>query len=286
MGPPRWQPIIEGEINAMHNKPPVRLIACDIDGTLLQNGAKHISPEIFEEIHRLEALGILFCPASGRQYHSLRQLFAPAADKLPYLCENGAILYGPGNPGPVLGKTVMDRALAEELSWEILAIPGCEVLISGANTSYLCPKEDDIEGVIRDFTGNNIQLVPRPEAVPEDIIKVSSYCRFGAAEMEPVLAPRWSQHFRTAVAGDKWLDFTLADKGSGLEQLCAALDLALEEVMAFGDNFNDVPMLRRAGRPWLMASAAPELRAQFPSQCQRVEEVLCKISIDKLPETE
>ena len=95
----------------MHNKPPVRLIACDIDGTLLQNGAKHISPEIFEEIHRLEALGILFCPASGRQYHSLRQLFAPAADKLPYLCENGAILYGPGNPGPVLGKTVMDRAM-------------------------------------------------------------------------------------------------------------------------------------------------------------------------------
>ena len=261
----------------MHEKPPVRLIACDIDGTLLQKGARNISPEIFQEIDRLEQRGVLFCPASGRQYHSLRQLFAPVADRLPYLCENGAIAYGPGNPGPVLHKTVMDRAPAEELCWEILAVPGCEVLISGANTSYLCPKEDDIEGVIRDFTGNNIQLVPRPEDVPEDIIQVSAYCRFGAAEMEPVLAPRWSQRFRPAVAGARWLDFTLADKGTGLEQLCAALGVALEEVAAFGDNFNDVPMLRRAGRSWLMAGAAAELRAEFPSQCQRAEEVLCKI---------
>ena len=80
-----------------------------------------------------------------------------------------------------------------------------------------------------------------------------------------------------ALAGAAWLDFTLADKGTGLEQLCAALGVALEEVAAFGDNFNDVPMLRRAGRSWLMAGAAAELRAEFPSQCQRVEEVLCKI---------
>ena len=69
----------------MHEKPPVRLIACDIDGTLLQKGARNISPEIFQEIDRLEQRGVLFCPASGRQYHSLRQLFAPVADRVPYL---------------------------------------------------------------------------------------------------------------------------------------------------------------------------------------------------------
>ena len=58
----------------------IRLIASDIDGTLLHNGAAEIDPVIFEEIHRLKQKGILFCPASGRQYHSLRRLFAPAAD--------------------------------------------------------------------------------------------------------------------------------------------------------------------------------------------------------------
>ena len=108
----------------MHEKPPVRLIACDIDGTLLQKGARNISPEIFQEIDRLEQRGVLFCPASGRQYTSLRRLFAPVADRVPFLCENGAVVYGPGSPGPILSKTVMDRRLSEELCADMLALPG------------------------------------------------------------------------------------------------------------------------------------------------------------------
>ena len=122
----------------------IRLIASDIDGTLLHNGAAEIDPVIFEEIHRLKQKGILFCPASGRQYTSLRRLFAPAADELTYLCENGAVLFGPGNPGRLLGKTVMERERALALAHQIMDIPECEVLISGVNTSYLCPKKGDV----------------------------------------------------------------------------------------------------------------------------------------------
>ena len=53
----------------------IRLIASDIDGTLLLNGATEIPQEIFYQIDCLERKGILFCPASGRQYSSLRKLF-------------------------------------------------------------------------------------------------------------------------------------------------------------------------------------------------------------------
>ena len=77
----------------------IRLIASDIDGTLLLNGATEIPQEIFYQIDRLERKGILFCPASGRQYSSLRKLFAPVADRVPFLCENGAVVYGPGKIG-------------------------------------------------------------------------------------------------------------------------------------------------------------------------------------------
>ena len=59
-----------------------------------------------------------------------------------------------------------------------------------------------------------------------------------------------------------------------MKRLCHALGVAPEEVMAFGDNFNDVPMLELAGSPWLMAGAAEELRRRFPRQCRRVEDVL------------
>ena len=71
---------------------------------------------------------------------------------------------------------------------------------------------------------------------------------------------------------DKYL--AEANKGTGLRQLCKALDVKPEEVMAFGDNFNDLPMLEAAGCPYIMDNAAPELRAKFPNHCRRVEDVL------------
>lgn len=253
----------------------VRLVASDIDGTLLRNGAMEISPELFEHIRRLEREGVLFCPASGRQYQSLRRLFAPVADRIPFLCENGAAVYGPGSPGPVWSKTVMDRALAEELSRDILALPQAEVLISGVNTSYLCPKGPDFEAHIRWFTGNNVCLAASPEEVPEDIIKVSAYCPQALEEVQAALCPKWESRFRAAVAGEAWLDFTLADKGTGMEQLCRRLNISLDQVAAFGDNFNDVPMLSLVGRPYIMDTAHPQLKERFPT-CSSVEEALKK----------
>lgn len=252
----------------------IRLVASDIDGTLLTGGASAIPGEIFEHIRRLERRGILFCPASGRQYSSLRRLFAPVADRVPYLCENGAVVFGPG--GAVLGKTPMPRAEAEAICRDILETEGCEVLISGADTSYLCPKGPDIEGHIRWFVGNNTAILAAPGEVPEEIVKVSAYCAAGTEAIPAWLAEKW-RAFNPAVAGREWLDFTLADKGTGLEQLCAALGIAPAEVMAFGDNWNDVPMLALAGEPWLMETADAPLLARFPNHCAAVAEILKKL---------
>lgn len=252
----------------------IRLIASDIDGTLLQAGQRNIDPVIFQEIRRLRRAGILFCPASGRQYGSMRRLFAPIADEVHYLCENGAVVYGPGSPGPVLGKTPMDRALALELCQAILEEPDCEVLISGDNISYLCPKQQDFVDHMRYFVGNNVTIIPSPEDIQEDILKVAAYCRRGAEAERPRLAPRWENRCRVAIAGWEWLDFNQTDKGAGLRQLCAALDIGLDQVMAFGDSGNDLAMLELAGRPYLMDNAAPELRTRFPHHCRRVEDIL------------
>ena len=184
------------------------------------------------------------------------------------------MVYGPGSPGPILSKTVMDRRLSEALCADILALPGVEVLISGADTSYLCPKAADLEDQIRWFLGKRTAVLPAPADVPEDIIKVSAYCPDGLEAVREALFPKWERHFRCAVAGAVWLDFTLADKGLGVQKLCEALGISTEEVMAFGDNYNDVSMLERVGRPYLMEGAAPELRARFSTRCRTVAEVL------------
>lgn len=255
----------------------IRLIACDIDGTLLHGNEAEIAPRVFQEIDRLAAKGIWFCPASGRQYSSLRRLFHPAADRLYYVCENGAVVFGPGNPGPLLAKTAMDRRLAEELCRDILAVDQCEVLVSGVDTSYLCPKCPDVVDHVRYFVGNRVALSSRPEDIPEDMVKVSAYCRQGAAAVEPLLAPKWRAHFQVAVAGEKWLDFTLADKGTGIRALCGALGLSLDHVMAIGDNYNDLPMLELAGAPYIMENAVEDLRRRFPRHCTRVEDLLATL---------
>lgn len=249
----------------------ISLIACDIDGTLLHGGERQIAPAVFSQIRRLMDKGIAFCPASGRQYGSLQRLFAPLGPEMYCLCENGAAIFGPG--GRLLSKTPLPRDLALGLCHEILEVEDCEVLISGENTSYLCPKGPDFEEHIRWFTGNNICRVPAPEAVPEDIIKVSAYCPENLEGTRAALVPRWEKRFHAAVAGEAWLDFTLADKGTGLRQLCRILDISAGQVMAFGDNFNDAPMLRLAGHPYIMDTAHPQLREEF-SVCSSVEEIL------------
>ena len=60
----------------------IKLIASDLDGTLLQNGAQELNPEIYDLILALKERGIHFAAASGRQYASERNLFKPIADEI------------------------------------------------------------------------------------------------------------------------------------------------------------------------------------------------------------
>lgn len=253
----------------------IKLIASDIDGTLLQNGETAISERFFIQARRLRNQGIALCAASGRQYSSLKNLFAPVAEGMYFLCENGAVVYGPG--AELLSKTVIDRALSLELCRDILAIPDCEVLISGTNMSYLCPKTQDYIDHIRYFVGNNTTVLSAPQDMPEDFVKISAYYRPGATVIEPLLAPKWKDTFQVAVAGECWLDFTLADKATGIRALCTALNIDPKDTMAFGDNYNDIPMLDAVGHPYLMSSAAQPLRQRYGTQCARPEDVLEKL---------
>ena len=60
----------------------IKLIASDIDGTLVKDGTLAIDREYMDVIRRLLDKGIIFVACSGRQYRSERKLFAPVADRL------------------------------------------------------------------------------------------------------------------------------------------------------------------------------------------------------------
>lgn len=256
----------------------IKLIASDIDGTLIPYGQSQLPPELFSLIHRLREAGVLFCPASGRQYHSLRWLFAPVADELCFLSENGGVVFGPGGEdAPILSKTPFPWEVAMSLCRDIVAQPGCQALISGERMGYVYG--EDRTGLIRHLEqefGSKILFVGAPEDIHEDIVKISAYCPDGPEKVAAAMGPKWGD-WNMAIAGPIWLDFGIADKGTGVRGLCEALGITLEETAAFGDNWNDKAMLESVGHPYLMETADPALRALFPQQCSNVLTVLEEI---------
>ena len=99
----------------------IKLIASDIDGTLIPDSTPNLYPEIVEEIKSLTDRGILFCGASGRQLASIRSVFREVEDKICYIAENGAHLYYKGK----------DRSMRGRLWNSSAALAG--------NTNLLCP---------------------------------------------------------------------------------------------------------------------------------------------------
>ena len=66
----------------------------------------------------------------------------------------------------------------------------------------------------------------------------------------------------------------LCQQGLGVRSICKTLDIALADVMAFGDNYNDVSMLDIVGVPYIMDGAAAPLREMYPNHTPRPEDVL------------
>lgn len=255
----------------------IKLIASDLDGTLLQEYGAKCSAELFELIRALEKKGVYFVPASGRQYPNLQRLFEPVDDKVMYLCENGALVMHLDQP---LTKNVFEDALALELCHAVMEQPECEVLISGERTSYVIPKDESYVRYIRDEVGNHITIIDAPERIEEPIMKVSYYTK---REYRDVVGERLGQRFAgkclMVTSGNEWVDFAPlgTSKGSALAVIGEKLGIAPEEMAAFGDNENDRTMLEFVGHPFIMESCNPSIRDIPGKRCRRVEEELKKI---------
>lgn len=256
----------------------IKLIASDLDGTLLRGQSKSCNPEVFPLIRELAARGVYFVPASGRQYPSLQKLFAPVKEEIIYLCENGSLVM---HTNQVLLKRQFEDSLAMNLCHAVLEHPDCEVSISGERTSYLIPKSGSFVSYMRDEVGNKICIIDGPWRIEEPIIKVSYYTSEekrdevteyfkGLFDKEPCLL---------VTSGNQWVDFAPQDtsKGSALQVIGEKLGILPEEMAAFGDNENDRTMLNLVGHPYLMEECNKTMEDLKVLRCTRVEDTLREI---------
>lgn len=251
----------------------IRLVATDLDGTLLENGG--VLPDgIFPMILRLKEAGIAFAACSGRQYTNLRRLFRPVADDMMFICENGALcVRGDGT----FDTTPIPAAYTEEIMHDILS-EGMNLLVSGTRSAYIPDRNRDFSDDIIYRLRNTVTILRDLDELPEQPIKISGMIRADRmADVSARLQVKWSGILSCVVAGPEWLDFTVADKGTGLKKLLNSLGIRPEDAAAFGDAFNDEAMLDLVGHPYIMRNAVPEMKKPGYVECDKVLPVLERI---------
>ena len=197
--------------------------------------------------------------ASGRQYQSLRWLFAPVADRIAYICENGALAMYRGEA--IVTKT-MPRDLALKMAGEMAELEGCEPFVSGVERCYLLHGYDALFAHLDGVLHNECRVLDRFDQIDEPVLKVAYR---GTEDRMPGLnahfAAAYGDTCNVVTSGTVWMDITMpgVDKGVAIAGFGAAEGIEPAQMVAFGDNLNDREMLDYVGHPYLMESCNPAM---------------------------
>lgn len=252
----------------------IRLIATDIDGTLVKEAAPFLYPEFIRLVSRLLEKGYLFAAASGRACPSIRGMFAEVADDIIYIAENGAHVRYKGKD---LSVVKMRRDYVEGIMKELRRYygEGCDVVVSTPEGSLLESERPGFADYIRNNYKNNVTVTKDVLSVDADVIKIAARRPGSIRELgEKVLIPCWSGRVKACMAGEEWVDFMDAsvDKGNALEMLFEYFGVKKEESIAFGDNANDIGLMHAAGCSFAVASAREEVKRAAGRICPSYEE--------------
>jgi Cof subfamily protein (haloacid dehalogenase superfamily) len=262
--------------------PDIRLIAADMDGTLLDDD-KELHAHFWPMVDALLDRGILFCPASGRQYQTLYSHFGRLAEQLVYIAENGAYV--------VRGRQeISSDTLADDLVTRIvlavraLADAGADVgfVVCGKRSAYI----ERTDARFRAHTDQYyVSLAALDDVLnrPEDgILKVAVY-DFASAEERTVPAlPTFGDEVQIALSGKHWVDVQNrgTNKGSAIRRVQATLGITSAQTMVFGDFLNDLEMMDAADYSFAMENAHPLLaeRARYSAPANTDNGVVRTIS--------
>lgn len=259
----------------------IKLIASDLDGTLLYGRGNSVSEEMFGLIREMKKRGILFAAASGRQYHNLKKLFAPVWKDMVFICENGAAVF---YKDKIIAEQVVPKEELLKLIYMIDADERTEVLLSSATTSYVRPKTKEYAQLLREL-GNHVTEIKEWADVTEPCIKLAWYEKGGVEDRVDYWREKIAPPARIVTSGAQWLDvlYPNSHKGVGIQVIQEHFGLQKEEMAAFGDNYNDTEMLEAVGYPIAMRSGKEGIVKLCPYHTDRVEDTVRQILDGEFP---
>ncbi|MGA3211694.1 MAG: Cof-type HAD-IIB family hydrolase [Terriglobales bacterium] len=251
---------------------PVRLLAIDIDGTLLDSRFQ-VPKANLEALHRAHALGVEVVLTTGRRHDFALPIAESLGFDLWLISSNGAVTKS--FTGQLFHRDLLPAAVARRLIRDMGEYRPNTVLTFDreGQGALVIECADELNASIARWMEKNAQflqqVVPLEEAVTEDPVQVmfcGSIERMKAAEARIAAGDCFSE---TTVLKTQYevrnlciLDVLNRDcsKGHALKRWAEWRGYSREEVMAIGDNYNDVEMLAFAGLPFIMGNACPELK--------------------------
>ncbi|MCP5108695.1 MAG: HAD-IIB family hydrolase [bacterium] len=237
-----------------------KLVASDIGGTLIRG--IHAMPAFTAGVlNRLCETGIPVVLITGFNYSTTKRFARDLDPRVLLMPQNGSLCID-----------------GEKLVWEY-RIPEPE---AGALHDYLRQNNLPVivyKGKLEDF--GNFYISDRELPLSYAFQQVDCLKNFenitGISTLLPDEPARKVKDNIERIVGDKfkviytrevkgsWLETVHTDvrKDLALKRLCEELDIPLSEVIFFGDNFNDLEVLRMVGHPVLVENAAPELKEEF-----------------------
>lgn len=255
---------------------PIRIIALDLDGTLLDS-EKRLSSRNRDALARAAAAGILIVPTTGRFFG----MMPPAVRDLPFV--RYAIT--------INGAQVYDRAADEAIVREEIPLGtalAVMAVLDGHDVIYDCYRQnwgwmtEALQAKAADYApdAHYLRMVrefrrPVPElkahlratAADGDVQKIMLFARRGDGAQGTLDAIRREVASRfpavtvtTSTPGSLEINVASAHKGNALRRFAERLGFALGNCMAFGDGLNDLTMVGQAGLGIAMENAAPEVK--------------------------
>ena len=256
------------------SKPSIRLLATDIDGTLL-NPQFQISDGDLAALRRAHAAGIEVVLVTGRRHTFALPIAKQLGFDLWLISSNGAVTRSLG--GETFHRDLMPAETCRRLCGAMQEFRGNTVLTFDTEKkgAIVLERLDELGVSIRRWLEKNIEyiefVVPLEDALIQDPVQ-AMFCGTMARMSEALraLAQTGLDGKVTMLRTEyperdlSMIDVLNADcsKGHALERWAAHRGLRREEVMAVGDNHNDVEMLEFAGYPVIMGNACAELRGR------------------------
>ncbi len=249
--------------------PKFRLIAADLDGTLLDDTYR-VMPELLAAVNAARARGTELAVATGRLYPSALPFARELNVTLPVIASNGAVVKDPVT-GELISQVTLDRGLAIE-ALNITENGTAQRFINVQDSFYTDASEKAFRKYSEALKIDFIRKVPLQDAITTDpIMVVIRDCESEISRLTAILKEHFGDKVYMANSKPFFIDINnpAATKGAALKELCHRMGIVTEEVIAIGDGWNDREMFQTAGLGVAVSNAPDPLREHADYICEK-----------------